>query len=531
MLHRLLRAPRRLSLAGQFLLLQLGIVLLVVGAVAAVSVAQADARFRSNEGRQLRSVAETVAANATVRQELSEPTVNFERLSAEAETARSVSGASFVLIADADGILLTGLDRSQPVALADSTVRAGKSWVGVVDTDDDGKALAAHVPVLDERRDLVGLVVVGQEYPTWPEQLAAAAADLLTYLLLGAALGVLGSWLLARRVKRQTLGLEPREITGLVEQREAMLHGIREGVVGTDAVDRVTLINDEAIRLLDLPDDAVGRSLHTLRLESRLLDVLTGRAAGADQIVLQAGRVLVLNRMPVMVRGRRVGSVTTLRDRTELTALRRELDVSRHTTDTLRAQAHEFTNRLHTIAGLVELGEFEEVARYVTRASQSLAELTSDVTSRVPDPALAALLIAKASLAAEQGIQLAVSPQSALPPVDEALSTDLVTVIGNLVNNAFDAVGAGGWVEVELHTAGDDVVVVVRDSGAGIAPELVEEVFQHGYTTKAAAGGHQGLGLALIRLVCTRRGGSVEVAGSTFTARIPLTQTATAVAG
>ncbi|GAA4712583.1 sensor histidine kinase [Phytohabitans rumicis] len=512
----LLRRPWRLSLARQFLLLQLGIVLLVVGAVAAVSVAQADARFRSGEGRQLRSVAETVAANATVRQELSESSVNFERLSAEAETARSVSGASFVLIADAGGVLLTGLDRSQTVPLGGSTVKAGKSWVGVV-----GSALVAHVPVLGEDRELVGLVVVGQEYPTWPEQLADAATDLLTYLLLGTALGVLGSWLLARRVKRQTLGLEPREITGLVEQREAMLHGIREGVLGSDAADRVTLVNDEAIRLLDLPDDAVGRSLHALKLEPRLLDVLTGQAAGADQIGLRAGRVLVLNRMPVMVRGRRVGSVTTLRDRTELTALRRELDLSRHTTDTLRAQAHEFTNRLHTIAGLVELGEFDEVARYISRASRALAELTSDVTSRVPDPALAALLIAKASLAAEQGIQLIISPRSEMPPVDEGLSADLVTVVGNLVDNAYDAVGSGGWVEVELTADGGDVLVVVRDSGAGIAPELVQEVFQQGYTTKAAAG-HHGLGLALIRLVCSRRGGSVEVAGSTFTARIPL---------
>jgi two-component system CitB family sensor kinase len=297
-----------------------------------------------------------------------------------------------------------------------------------------------------------------------------------------------------------------------------MLHGIREGVLASYAADRVTLANDEAIRLLDLPEDAVGRSLHALRLEPRLLDVLTGKAAGADQIGLRAGRVLVLNRMPVMVRGRQVGAVTTLRDRTELTALRRELDLSRHTTDTLRAQAHEFTNRLHTIAGLIELGEFEEVTRYISRASRSLAELTSDVTSRVPDPALAALLIAKASLAAEQGIRLTVSARSALPEVDGALSADLVTVVGNLVDNALDAVGADGFVEVGLTIDGDDALVLVRDSGPGIAPELAREVFAQGYTTKPE---HHGLGLALIHLVCTRRGGSVAVDGSTFTARLP----------
>jgi sensor histidine kinase regulating citrate/malate metabolism len=255
-----------------------------------------------------------------------------------------------------------------------------------------------------------------------------------------------------------------------------------------------------------------------------VLDVLAGRTTGDDQIVLRDDRVLVLNRMPVRVRGRVVGSVTTLRDRTELTALRRELDLSRHTTDTLRAQAHDFTNRLHTIAGLVELGEYEEAVRYVNQATQLRERLTRDVAGAVAEPALAALLIAKSSLAAEQGVQLKIAPGSALGAVDDALATDLVTVVGNLVNNALDAVDPGGWVEVGVRTTEDEVVVTVRDSGAGVAAELAEEVFRQGFTTKAG-GSHRGLGLALTRLICTRRGGGIDVSGSRFTARIPLAAT------
>jgi len=546
---------RRVSLAGQFLLLQLCIVLSVVVAVGAVSLAESDAAFRSDQGRRLRSVAENLAAETTVRDGLDHP-MWHDALSVRAESARAVSGATYVVIADRNGTLVTGPDVGQPAVLGTSDVLRGRAWIGVL--DDGSKTLAAHVPVLDkEDGAILGFVAVGLTYPTLAGLLASATPGLLVYLLLGGLLGIAGSLLLARRVKRQTLGLEPTEITGLVEHREAMLHGIKEGVIGTDAADRVTLVNDEAIRLLGLGPDAVGGTLSSQGLEPRALDVLTGKVAGADQVVLRDDRVLVLNQMPVMVRGRRVGSVTTLRDRTELTALRRELDLSRHATDTLRAQAHEFTNRLHTIAGLVQLGEYEEVVRYVNRASQRHEGLLREVTSRIADPALAALLVAKASLAAERGVELRIRPDAEVGPVDEALAADLVTVAGNFVDNAIDAVGArrsgvgggvadqsgtvgarrsgvgggvadqsgtagaGGWVEVGVRDLGSEIVVTVRDSGEGVPAVQADEVFRQGFTTKAATAGPRGFGLALTRSICVRRGGSVSVDGSAFTAHVP----------
>jgi two-component system, CitB family, sensor kinase len=510
--------PRKMSLASRFLVFHLGIALSVVGAVAAVSVAESDATFRRETGARLRSVAENLAATSIVRQSLEDPRLR-DALAAEAESRRSVSGASYVVIADARGTLLTGPSTGHPATLGASTALTGRSWHGVV--DDGSKALVAHVPILRDDGGVIGLVIVGQTYPTLWQRLASATPNLLIYLLLGAVLAVGSALLLANRVKRQTLGLEPGEITGLVEHQEAMLHGIKEGVVGSDAADRVTLANDEAIRLLGLPPDVVGRSLHDLRMETRVLDVLTGRMAGSDQLVLRDARVLVLNRMPVVVRGRTVGSVTTLRDRTELTSLQRELDVSRHTTDTLRAQTHEFTNRLHTISGLVELGDYDEVVRYITRASLRHERLTSDVTSRVADPAVAALLIAKASLAAEQDVELRISPDCRLDPADESLATDLVTVLGNLIDNALDAIGPQGWVDVEVRQVRGEILVTVQDSGAGVPPDLAKEVFRQGYTTKSS-GGHHGFGLALTRLVCVRRGGAIDVCGSAFTATVPV---------
>jgi sensor histidine kinase regulating citrate/malate metabolism len=518
----------RLSLAGQFLMLQLAIVLSVVVVVAGVSLAQSTKSFQREEGRRLLSVAETVAAMPSVRLGLTDRAARGA-LPSIAEYARGVSAQSYVLIADTSGRLFTGPDIGKRMDLGDSHVLAGRAWTGTV-MRGGVASLVAHVPVLSDDREVVGLVAVGQAYPTLLEQVADAAPNLVAYLLLGGLLGIAGSLALARRVKRQTFGLEPREIAGLAEHREAMLHGIREGVLGLDPDGRITLANDEALRLLGLSADAVGDSVAALELEADLVDVLLGRTAGRDQIVLADDRVLVLNRMPIEVRGRAIGAVATLRDRTELVALQRELDVSRSATDTLRAQAHEFTNRLHTISGLIELGEYDEVTRYVRGASKAHDELTREVASRIADPSLAALLIAKASLAAEQGVRFRLSEQSALPPVDEALSTDLVTVVGNLVDNAFDALGrdgspktGGGWIEVEIEAVDEDVVVVVRDSGPGVDPAA--DVFRSGYSTKSGDQGHFGLGLALARLICTRRGGGIVVhnaPGAIFTARLPL---------
>jgi two-component system CitB family sensor kinase len=522
---------RRVSLAGQLLILQLVIIVMVLVAVAGVSFAQAQASFRKVEGRRFLSIAETTAARSTVRHALEHPDARGV-LAPIAEDTQALIGASYVLIAGADGTILAATDPDRVrrrIDLDGSTVLEGRAWEGVV-TEAGVSSVVAHAPVIGDPSHgrTVGLVAVGGNLPSFRQTLRNSAPNLLTYLGLATVLGVAGSLLLARRVKRQTLGLEPREITGLVEHREAMLHGIKEGVIGLDPRQRVTLVNDKAIELLDLPADSVGKTLSDLHVTGRLLDVLTGQTQGQDQIVLLGERVLILNRMPIAAKGRQIGSVTTLRDRTELVSLQRDLDVTRHTTNTLRAQAHEFSNQLHTISGLVELAEYEEVVRYVRRLSRSQARMNDEVTSRVTDPSVAALLIAKGSQAAEQGVQLRISERTWLDRVEEQLSADLTTVVGNLVDNALDAIGYApdGWIEVELVQEAGSVGVVVRDSGPGVAPELADEVFKHGFTTKAAeADSQRGFGLALIRLVCTRRGGSVSVSndhGAIFTARLPV---------
>jgi sensor histidine kinase regulating citrate/malate metabolism len=358
------------------------------------------------------------------------------------------------------------------------------------------------------------------------ERLEQATPDLLTYLGVASVLGVAGSLLLSRRVKRQTLGMEPDEIAGLVEHREALLYGVKEGVLALDPNQRVTLANDSARELLGLPQDCLGRHLDDLGITPEVRDALTREQSGPDQLVLVGERVVACNRMPVRSHGRDIGSVTTLRDRTELSTLEKELGATRTTTDTLRAQTHEFANQLHTISGLIQLGEYDEVVRFVDGVSHSRTRLQDDVTARIKDPALAALFIAKASRATERGVTLRLSEDSFIERMDEETSRDLTTVMGNLVDNAMDAATGSPepTVEVLLVEEPDRLLITVQDSGPGIPEEKIHDIFRQGFTTKNSASDNgRGFGLALTRLVCRKRGGDVHAyndGGAVFTATL-----------
>lgn len=521
------RTAPRLSLAAQILVLQLLVVLATVTVAAAIGVQQLRAQITRQEGARALAVAESVAAAPEVRRAVSaaDPSAVLQPL---AEQVRLANDLTFVVVADRDQVRLAHPDArliGQRLSTDASDALAGRDVV-TTQSGSLGRSVRAKVPIRDDAGRVIGVVSVGSLVDRVGEQVREALPRLVAYVALALLLGAAGSWLLARRVKRQTFGLEPAEIGRLLEQREATLHGIREGLVVVDSSGHVTLVNDEAVRLLDIPGDCLGRPLADLDLSPRLRDVLGGAVDGDDEIVLRAGRVLVMNRKALDVRGRPIGAVTTLRDRSRLDELTRELDGARSVTDALRAQAHEFANRMHTVAGLLELGEHAEAQGFVQRASAFSDELAARLTVQVGESAVAALLLAKASSAAERGAELRIAAQASLPAGTGVDTDALLTVLGNLVDNALEALGPdGGWVEVMLVRREDGVLVEVRDSGPGVAADLADEVFRDGFTTKVAQrAGARGLGLALTRQACVSRGGWVQVRneqGAVFTALLP----------
>jgi two-component system CitB family sensor kinase len=518
---------RRPRLSTQILLLQVAIIVLTVGIGVAVVVVQARRQLDKQAGQNSLAIARAVASLDTVVQAFDGP--HPERtINPIAEGIRTKTGAAFIVVANRDGIRYSHPDREkigQRVSTDPSEALAGREYIGS-QTGTLGSSVRAKVPLRDDDGRIIGLVSVGFLERTISARLRADLPVILIGPGMGLALGIFGSVLLARRIKRGTFGLEPHEIAALVEQGEAMLHGIREGTLTTDLSGRITLVNDEARRLLGLDDDAVGRSLTDIVPPGHVREVMAGHVDEPDQVVLVNDRVLVVNRMRVSVRGREAGAVITLRDRTELEGLMRELNDVRSLADALRAQEHEFSHRLHVVAGLLEVGRHEEAVRFIQQESLVRQALVASLMESGADPVLVGLLLGKAAVAFERGVELRVTDDSRLPG-QIAEARDVITVVGNLIDNALDSVApaGSGSIEVTIREEQDGILIRVHDSGPGIDPGLVEEIFTDGFTTKVASGvGRRGLGLALVSGAVQRRGGTIEVEnadGARFTVFLP----------
>jgi sensor histidine kinase regulating citrate/malate metabolism len=501
--------PRESSVARQVLLLQVGVVLVLV--VASVTLAVYDARrdVRTQATERALAVAEAVADSPAVIEALqgSDPSSDLQPY---AERVREDTDVDFVVV--------MGLDRTRFTHPDPDNI--GEPFVGDLGTAPDGEAftqqftgtlgpsMRAVVPVFDGDR-VVALVSVGITIEAIDRQLREDLVLILVSALAVLAVGLLGAWLVGRRLRRQTHGLGEAEITRMYEYYTAVLHAVREGLLLIDDDGRVQLVNDEAQRLLDLPDDAVGRRLDELGLAPALVAAARGQQASDDDLYLAGDRTLVVSSAPAAWNGRAVGAVVTLRDHTELRSVTGELEVVRNLTESLRAQTHEAANRLHTVVSLIEMGRPDEAVEFATEELQLAQVLADRVIGAAGDPVLAALLLGKLSEAAERGIDLAVDGE--LGDVNLP-SRDLVTVLGNLLDNAFDAVAGREERRVRAHLG--DRVVVVGDSGAGLSDEDARHVLDRGWTTKASGEGGHGVGLALVSQVARRHGGTVSIGRS-----------------
>jgi two-component system CitB family sensor kinase len=462
------------------------------------------------------AIAQTFSATPSVREAMARPDPAGRRLvrSLAAQVSRE-TGAAYIVVLDRNGVryshpnpALIGKRVAEPVVALD-----GRDHLGT-DHGNLGISANARTPLRAPGGPVIGEVSAGILERHVSDQLLAELPTLLLYFACALGIGVVASVTLARRLKRSTFGLELDEIAALVQEREAMLHGIREGVITFDRDGHVTLINDEARRLIGLSPDAVGRPLAELLPPGRILDLLTGALGGDDELVLTDEHVLVVNRMPVSRDGRDLGAVVTVRDRTELEGLLRELDSVDAMTNALRAQQHEFSNRMHTVAGLIELGDHDQAARYaldVSGASSGLAEL---IRERIERPELAAMLLAKTTIASERGVELTLSPDSHLEDAGDDTGT-LLSILGNLIDNAIEAAAVGpepARVTVRLSESEAALTIQVTDTGAGVPAELEQAIFTDGFTTKPHEGQrHRGLGLALVHRLVHRAGGTIAI--------------------
>ncbi|KQX92648.1 sensor histidine kinase [Streptomyces clavifer] len=525
------RAPHRFGwpkrVFSQVLLMQLAIITGVTVLVTGLFLAPLSAQLDDQAMRRALAIAQSTAAQQQIAVSLltTEPAPGGP-VQAAAERIRRSTGAEYVVIMDKRGVRWshTDTDRIGEVVSTDpSTALAGRA-VMEIDNGTLGRSARGKVPLRDDSDRIVGAVSVGIAYDSVRARLLAAIPGLLAYAGGALAVGALAAYLISRRLQRQTHDLAFSDISALLTEREAMLHSIREGVVALDRTGRIRLLNDEAQRLLGLGPDAAGRPLDEALGAGRTAEVLAGRVVGDDLVAVSGNRVLLVNRMPTDDGG----AVATLRDRTELEYLGRELDSTRGLIDALRAQDHEHANRLHTLLGLLELEMHEDAMEFVTEVVGVHRATAEQVTEKVHDPLLAALLVGKATVAAERGVSLRMAPGTLLPDrlVDPR---GLVTVVGNLVDNALDAAAGSvdARIEVGLRAEGRTVVLRVHDSGPGVPSGSRESIFMEGWSTKdLPAHGKRGLGLPLVRRLAERQGGSASVSdspdgGAVFTVVLP----------
>jgi two-component system CitB family sensor kinase len=508
------------------MLLQMCVIAVVVLAGSALAAWFIDRDLDRQYEQRALAVARTVAADPG----LGDLVARHDQPSVQQIALRQAkaTGALFVVVTDARGIRLAHPDPQmigKPVSTDPFEALSGKD-VAAIQRGTLGLSARGKVPLRDSSGAIVGEVSVGFDAREIHRSLLHALTFATPYVVGALALGMAGSVLLARLLKRRTLGLEPSELADLVREREAVLYGVSDGVLAVDANGKVTMCNDEASRLLGV-DLLPGTPTSELALPARLRTVLGGNCP--DTVLAVAGtKVVVASHRPVSSNGRDLGGVLTLRDRTDVEQLTSELHDVRYLTTTLRAQQHEFANRMHTVLGLLESNAESETLHYLRTVTNFVhADEASDAPP-VQSATIRALIAAKRSRAGELGVTLDISEQSNVPQRLVA-PVEVVTILGNLVDNALDAAHGStrrpAHVEVDLVVEQAALVISVANTGDGVSPDQAETIFTEGVSTR---GSDRGLGLAICRKTAALLGGDVTLADTghdkgytVFVARLP----------
>lgn len=516
-----------MRLQGRIVFATMALVTVVVSLTGGLFLYLLNQTLRTQIGENALDVARVVARMSPIRQAMQteDPAEIIQPL---AERIREATGADFIVVGNEKGLRYSHPDPEKlgkPMVGGDNgpALLEGKEYVSVA-TGTLGPSMRGKVPILDEQGRVIGVVSVGFLLTGVKRTVLTYARNLALVLLLGLAIGVPGALLLARSIKRAIHGLEPAEIAALAEHRKAILGAIREGIIAIDENERVVVANSTAREMM--PGLVSGVRIRDVLPNSRLPDVLVTGQPELDQRMLLGDVTVVTNRIPVRTNGRVTGVVASFRDRTELAQLSRELSDTRRYTEELRAQAHEFANTLQAISGMLQLGQVDEAVEFIQDSNHNYRELVEALPRSVADPAVAALLLGKRARAEELHCRFSVDPVSRLVgPLPD--STILVRIVGNLLDNALEAVREvplpDRLVRVCLADEPGSVCVEVADSGPGIPAEIRQEIFREGFSTKAAG---RGIGLALVKRLAERAGGQVTVGtapegGALFRVLIP----------
>ncbi|WP_207061112.1 sensor histidine kinase [Motiliproteus sp. SC1-56] len=527
---------RRLKLKSRMVLILGLMALLQTSLLGLFALHYLDNSLEEQMAQRALHVAKTIAASPEVIEGVA--TADSARLQTISRALATNIPARFVVIGDRDGIRLAHPtperigkpmhdddgDYNEPVLLR------GEPYVQWAEGS-LGATVRGKAPVLDAQGAILGIVSVGFLFDTVEAIVDRYRTTLILVIIAAFILSVVTALWFANHFKRAIFGLEPEQIGRLFEERNATLESVREGIIAINAEGLITTFNRTAVETLGLAPDThlSGRPIEAVLPDSRMLEVLTSGTPEFDQDVWLADRNLIVNRVPIHQGERVIGVVSSFRRKDELDLVSRQLTRIQQYADSLRSQSHEYSNKLHTIAGLIEIGANQEALALIGQETQSQQALIHLLVEAVPDPVLAGCLLGKYNRARELGLHLIIDPESRMTELPERLPREqLVSILGNLLDNALEATlaqtGTGGEVRLSMTDLGDDLIFEVEDQGPGIPEGEQERIFEKGVSSKSSTG--RGWGLHLVQRLLQQLGGTITLepvtpGGSRFTVYLP----------
>jgi two-component system, CitB family, sensor histidine kinase DctS len=483
-------------------------------------------------GMRSMNTARTVAELTDVEEMLREKE-GWKKLNPIIERLRIINGADYIVVMDMDHIRY-----SHP-----SNELLGKVSKG---RDEDasfaehiylskargelGTSLRAFVPIKDEELNQIGVVLVGKTLPSTWDILMNLKKEIFIVLFITLLFGVIGSFMLARHIKNQMFKLEPHEIVRILEERTATFHALNEGVIAIDNKEEITIFNEKARSIFNVQGEVIGKPIRSVLKDTHLPEILYSNRHVHNQEIQMSGKRIFSNRFPIKVKDERIGAVAIFQDRTEVAALAEELTGVKNFVDALRVQNHEHMNKLHSIAGLIQLGRTAEALQFVFQISKEQEKLTNFLNEHIHHPAVSGLLLSKVSRGKELDIDVVIDPNSSLTDFPPGLDYhDFVILLGNLIENAFDALEKSSHTEKRIDVSIDEsegvCAILVEDNGIGIEYEDVPLLFDRHFTKGKESG--QGIGLYLVKQVVDKGDGEITVTsdvgyGTTFLITFPL---------
>lgn len=473
-------------------------------------------------GDQALQLSRVVSSLPQIRQGLIDR--NVDQIQSLAESIRSNTDARFIVIGDLDGIRFSHpiperIGKKRVGGDNQRAIEKGESYVSKA-VGSLGPSMRGKSPIFDDTGKVIGVTSVGYMLDSVDETIRGYQKSVIMIVVASLFLSVLVGMAISSHFKRILFGLEPEEIARLFEERNATLETVREGIISINSEGIITTINKTAVETLNLPKDQTltGQNIRQVLPDSDILSTLESGEPEHDKEVWINGQSLIVNRLPVMVGGKTTGVVSSFRPKGELELLTRKLSHIEQYADTLRSQSHEYANKLHTIAGLIQIDAKDQALELIGQESKGVQELVHLLVDAVPDPIVAGCLLGKFNRARELGLELVVDRESHMEDIPEQIPREsLVTLLGNLLDNAFEATrlklkqfpDGKRTIRLTMSDYGNDLIFEIDDSGEGIPLEDQQRIFEKGVSTKKEVG--HGYGLFLVSTILKELHGQISV--------------------